>query len=374
MTHYRMKTLREIIWLTPDLSGLGGSEYLVACFCRLLSAQGLHVHIITRSVHPSWRSVLEAGDGAGEIRILELNTDRVSDFTDAIDSIVQRSTISLMQVMPLESFCFEVIRGKAYHFPICGLEPTDLSHKCWWLPADLGKMIDFLDGLMVLNPNAEATARDKYRFTKPVQVIPNSVMQGLYRNPERRYPPATFGCISRLSAEKGLEYLLGAFSLLSERYASATLSIWGDGEDRERLINLARMLDIHERIRFHGMFHPFHDSLAISASAGIFVLPSLFEGCPTSLLELASRGKPLISSKTSGGKWLLGEDYPGLVPVADTHSLAGMMELTLSDPAFRQQLAVQVLERSGSLFTGLNTGKQLISFYTTLLDQVTIMQ
>lgn len=376
--------LREIIWLTPDLSGLGGSEYLVACFCRLLGAQGIRVHIITRSVHASWKKVLEqrAGQddeendwqrkGTAQISLLETHSGQIRDFTDAIDSIVleselQGSAISIMQVMPLESFCFEVIQAKKYPFPICGLEPTDLSNKCWWLPEDLGNLIHQLDGLIVLNPNAETTARDKYHYRGPVSIISNTVIDNLYRNADQKYPSVTFGCISRLSAEKGLEYLLAAFSLLSDRYPSATLSIWGGGEDHERLLNQSRMLGIQERIRIHGVFHPFDDSLSISESADIFVLPSLFEGCPTSLLELAGRGKPLISSVTSGGKWLLGEDYPGLVPVADTRSLSQMMERALSDLQFRQLLADHAYHRSHSMFSAPNTSKQLISFYSNVL-------
>ncbi|MCW3464961.1 glycosyltransferase family 4 protein [Chitinophaga nivalis] len=362
-----MKILKEIIWLTPDLSGLGGSEYMVTSFCRLLQRSGIHVHMITSAVHPSWKQVLGLNHAPGQIHLHEVGSFEWRDFAAVVDQITRSTSISLMQVMPLETFCFDIIRFKKYDFPVCGLEPTDLSDQCWWLPENLAQVMQQLDGLLVLNPHAETTARSRHHFLKPIQLIANTVMHDLYTTSDHTYPPTTFGCISRLSAEKGLEYLLGAMRLLSDRQPLLSLGIWGEGEDRERLLNQAKMLGIEEQVHFHGAFHPFKDSLAITASAAVFVLPSLFEGCPVSLLELAGRKKPVISTATSGGKWLLGEDYPGLVPVADTGSLAQRMERAFTDHTFRAQLTGCLQERLDTWFSNAVTSQQLIAFYSNMV-------
>ncbi|WP_161964108.1 glycosyltransferase family 4 protein [Chitinophaga flava] len=363
-----MKTSMEIIWLTPDLSKLGGSEYMVSAFCRLLKSAGIHVHIITRAIHPVWKTVMDKASGPGQVNFAEIHSDNIIDYIHTIDVITARFTISLMQVMPLESFSFDIIRYKEYGFPVCGLEPTDLSNHCWWLPENMQEHIQFLDGLIVMNPYTEIIARNEYHFNKPIQLVSNTLMNDLYKRTDRSYPLSTFGCISRLSAEKGLEYLLGAFSLLSKRYPTATICIWGEGDDHERLLQQTRMLGIADRVHFHGAFHPLEDSLSISDSAEIFISSSLFEGCGIAMLEQAYRGKPLISTMTHGLKWVLGADYPGLIPIADTHSLSRMMEQTLIDPVFRQSLITLAQQRFHSFFSPYQTYNQLISFYTDVLQ------
>lgn len=363
-----MQPLKDIIWITPELNGLGGSEYLVTSACRLLSNYGINIHLITNTLHPSWKNALSRHTGTGTIQLWETLSTDSRDFITVIDSLAQSVSVSLLQIMPLETACFDIIRSRDYNFPICGLEPTDMSNRCWWLPDNLDQLIHLLDGLLILNPDAEQTASVQYQFRKPIQLIANTLITDLYRSSGRQYPVATFGCISRLSAEKGLDYLLGAFRLLAGRYPTASLNIWGEGEERERLINLSRMLGVDDQVRFHGAFHPFDDSLAISNSADIFILSSLFEGCPVSLLELADRGKPVLATATSGCKWLLGDNYPGLVPVADTTTLAQYMEKAMADPLFRDQLAGHAQQRVHSLFSPDITGQQLISFYTAIVN------
>ncbi len=353
----------NIIWLSPDMSGLGGSEYLCCNFCRLLASEGHKIHLVTKKINPAWKKILQVGKG--EIHLVEVLSDDLRDYKAAVLAL-NNNPVSLMQVMPVEGICAELIRSEKFNFPVCGLEPTDLSNSCWWLPSNLKDSFEKLSGLIVVNQHAKQMAETRFGFKKPVAVVAHTLMNDLYSNSGRHYQKSTFGCISRLSAEKGLEYLLGAMSLLGTTHASATLSVWGDGEDHARLVNLAKMLQISDRVRFYGAFHPFRDSAAISEAATVFIQPSLFEGSPTSLLELASRKVPVISSNTYGGRRVLGDDFPGLFPVADTRALAIMMERSLTDPGFTNELKQQAFQRSETVFSPVNTLNQLNELYFNL--------
>lgn len=364
-----MGNLKEIIWLVPDMKGLGGSEYLTCNFCRLLAESGIQVHLITGAINTAWKNVLQTEKTEPTIHLINLQSYKYSDFKEAVNALKKRS-ISLMQIMPIEGVGLELLETENYDFPVCGLEPTDLSAKCWWLPENLKNIFKKLDGLIVLNPSAKTVATEKYSFDGPVNLVHHTLMEDIYKPEKRIYEKATFGCISRLSAEKGLEYLLAAMHLLNREFPAITMSIWGGGEDEQRLKNLAKMLGISSQVFFHGEFHPIEDSIAVTQGAKVFVQPSLFEGSPTSLLELASRKVPVISSDTNGGKWVLGEDFYGLTAIGDTNALANAMHKTISDSNFSELLVNQAFQRSQTVFTRSRTKEQLIAFYSEVCSKL----
>lgn len=95
--------------------------------------------------------------------------------------------------------------------------------------------------------------------------------------------------IGRLHRVKGLNYLLEAFSQLKE---DASLVIVGDGEEKSRLIELAKRLSIYDRVYFLG----YKPSASILPYIDIFVLPSLSEGLPNSVLEAIACKKPVVAT------------------------------------------------------------------------------
>ncbi|MCK5097003.1 MAG: glycosyltransferase, partial [Desulfobacteraceae bacterium] len=88
--------------------------------------------------------------------------------------------------------------------------------------------------------------------------------------------------LSRLSHEKGLEYLLNAFSLLDIK--DTELIIAGDGPLREKLSNMAMELKIENNVQFIGSV-PNNEAYIWYNAADVFCLPSLWEGCPNVIIE-----------------------------------------------------------------------------------------
>ncbi len=83
---------------------------------------------------------------------------------------------------------------------------------------------------------------------------------------------------ARLAPQKGLEFLLGAAAMLPE----ANFVIAGDGPDRTTLAVQAEAAGLGDRVRFLGSRRDIPDLLA---ACDVFVLPSLVEGLPLSVLE-----------------------------------------------------------------------------------------
>jgi glycosyltransferase involved in cell wall biosynthesis len=76
------------------------------------------------------------------------------------------------------------------------------------------------------------------------------------------------------------------------------------------------------------------DLAALYAHAGAFVLPSLLEGLPLTLLEAGSHGVPLVASDIPPHREVLQPGGPGrrLFPVGDEAALADAIAAALREP------------------------------------------
>ena len=97
--------------------------------------------------------------------------------------------------------------------------------------------------------------------------------------------------VGRLSAEKGHKYLIKAFSKVKNR--DWKLALIGDGSQRQSLEKLVSDLSLNDRVIFLGHLNNFSKYLT---QAKIFILPSLREGFPNSLVEAMAMGKATIST------------------------------------------------------------------------------
>jgi glycosyltransferase involved in cell wall biosynthesis len=138
---------------------------------------------------------------------------------------------------------------------------------------------------------------------------------------------------ARLDWQKGHEYLLRA----AERVPEATFVLAGDGPLRARLSELAGSLGVADRVLFLGHRD---DIPALLASCDVFVLPSLYEGLPLSLLEAMASGRPAIATDVAGSNEVVRHAESGLlVPPADPPALADAIRRMLGDPGAAERLA-----------------------------------
>lgn len=134
-----------------------------------------------------------------------------------------------------------------------------------------------------------------------LQTIPNGVLVEAFQDvqalPRERFcwndKDVVLGCVARLETEKGHHFLLTAFHQLRRRYPHAKLLIVGDGSLRTALQAQAKTLAIDGAVQFLGARA---DIPALLATCDVFVLPSLKEGVPLSILEAMAAGKPVVAS------------------------------------------------------------------------------
>lgn len=150
-----------------------------------------------------------------------------------------------------------------------------------------------------------------------------------------------FGNVGRLHIQKGQQYLLKAFDHVRRQQPNCNLWFIGDGDLRHDLEKLAHDLNIVDSVRFLGVRTDIPDLLT---AIDVFVLPSLWEGQPVSLLEAMTAGKPVIASNVDGIVDILVNEENGLlVPTKDSVRLAKAMLRLACEKSLRDSLSAAAL-------------------------------
>ena len=137
-----------------------------------------------------------------------------------------------------------------------------------------------------------------------------------------------FVFVGRLVPTKGLGYLTEAFAAIAKSNERAHLLIVGDGRDREQVAEGFVAAGIRDRVTMTGRRS---DVPSLLACADCFVMSSIAEGMPSSIMEAMAAGLPVISTDVGGVAELLGDGrYGRLIPSRDAVSLADAMSEMLA--------------------------------------------
>ncbi len=196
---------------------------------------------------------------------------------------------------------------------------------------------------------SEATREWARSIVRPdrVHVIPNAVSPPLAGAQSDRARSRTVLGVGRLVTQKGFDVLVEAFGAVAHRHPDWCLTIIGRGPEESRLRALGASVDQHGGLNMPGVVV---DPERHYGTAGLFVLPSRFEGFPNALLEAMASGCAVIAADCPvGPAEIVRDGVDGvLVPVGDAASLASALTRLMADEAERRRLgaaARQVVER-----------------------------
>lgn len=172
-----------------------------------------------------------------------------------------------------------------------------------------------------------------------ISMIANGVDTTHFTPGPEREPGATpmiwIGTVGRIDRIKNHDGLLDAFALLLAvipmQQANLRLAIVGDGP---------LLPALRERVAREAWGHQVwlpgarDDVAQIMRGFSVFVLPSLSEGTPVTIMEAMATGLPVVASRVGGVPQLVLNGQTGLLSdPADPHSLAGAIGVYIADPA-----------------------------------------
>lgn len=155
--------------------------------------------------------------------------------------------------------------------------------------------------------------------------------------------------VGRLEPVKNLAWLLQAFAAASAEGAPLHLWIVGDGSERQRLEALSSTLGLVGNVTFWGQqleVAPFY------AVADAFVMSSISEGLPMSLLQAFSAGLPALVTEVGGMAEVVQLAKAGItVPLTDLRAMAEAMRGLERGVTARKEFAANGRVAFGRYFT-----------------------
>ena len=182
----------------------------------------------------------------------------------------------------------------------------------------------------------------KRMFPRRVQlkgvIIPNPINGNLpipYCEKRRKVIVA----VGRLHPQKNFSMLLEAFSWFHRNHQEYSLEIYGQGNERETLEQLAIRLEIDSFVVMPGYTNNVYEKMR---DAAMYVSSSDYEGISNSMLEALGMGVPTIVTDcpVGGAKMIIRNNINGiLVPVGDTDALCSAMKKIANDERFAKSLS-----------------------------------
>lgn len=193
-----------------------------------------------------------------------------------------------------------------------------------------------------------------YNGIERSETLPRDEARNLLGLPSDNF---VMGTIAELNRNKGISVLIEALTLLP---ADVYLCLIGDGEDEQKLRTLAHFRGVANRVVFVGSRDQASKYLL---AFDTFVLPSLKEGLPYTILEAGLSGISVVASNISGIRDIVHTSEMGiLVPPQQASELARAIRTLMTEKKLRENLgrALQSrIERDFPLSKMLNTTSAL---------------
>ena len=167
----------------------------------------------------------------------------------------------------------------------------------------------------------------------------------------------------RLTKQKGFDMLLESWGLLYASHPEWSLTIYGEGEEREFLQSL-----IDGKGLKNVSLHPFVPNISSKfVESDFYVLSSRFEGFGLVITEAMECGLPVVAFNCqSGPSEIISDGKDGiLVKDGDVIALAGAMQRLMDDSKLRSEMGLSAIAKAGH-YSIDNVMSKWINLYKTI--------
>jgi glycosyltransferase involved in cell wall biosynthesis len=164
---------------------------------------------------------------------------------------------------------------------------------------------------------------------------------------------------------KGIRELITAFESLARSYTQLELTVLGAGMPEDE-IKSCFSADLHSRIFVRTAAND-HQTSDYFYRADIFLLPSLFEGTPLTLIEGMMTGIPIVATSVCGIKDVIDDGANGLlVPPRSPSSLINAVQRLLQSQDLRRELGSRAFTNASQKYTWDRVSTPVLEKYCAL--------
>lgn len=151
-------------------------------------------------------------------------------------------------------------------------------------------------------------------------------------------------CVGGLETQKRYDRMINAFALIADKYPQWHVDIYGDGSERQHLLNMISNFGLQNRIVLHPQTNDIYTEYKRSE---LFVLSSDYEGLPLVLIEAMSCGLPIVATDCPFGPAdVLDDGNTGLLAEMNVDSLAAKIDWVITHEKEREEMGVRARQAS----------------------------
>ncbi|KKN08968.1 hypothetical protein LCGC14_1051370 [marine sediment metagenome] len=165
---------------------------------------------------------------------------------------------------------------------------------------------------------------------------------------------------------KGIKFLYEAIKILRENN-NLNLKVLVIGHANMYLLKKTIALDIEKYFNFYGFLENYNTLKSKIQKSKIFVLPSVSEGMPNSLMEAMALEMPCIASNVGGVPELIEHNVDGLIfEPKNTKKFADLIRLLLEDENLQKKLGINARKKMVNKFNWNQVIKKVEILYGKL--------
>jgi O-antigen biosynthesis protein len=173
------------------------------------------------------------------------------------------------------------------------------------------------------------------------------------------------GTVARFSFQKGHEFTIEAIPKILEAFPQTRFLFVGDGPEHDKLCAKIQQQQLEPYVFFAGVRE---DIAAMLSAMDLFLLTSIFEGLPLSVLEAMAVGLPVIATRVSGTPEAVLHNLTGLlIPPANSAAVSNAVIELLSKPQLRRWMGEQGRALVRQQFNKAFMVKQVEDIYDNLI-------
>lgn len=223
------------------------------------------------------------------------------------------------------------------------------------------------DGIICYTENEKSKLVELGITPEKIFVIHNGIDTNLFVPAEKKGTTGQLLWIGRFTPGKGVDYLIDGFNLLLQNHPEARLlMIGGEGPQKEKYVQKIHELGLSDNVEIRD-FVPNSEIPKIYQDSDVFVLPSINEGIPRTILESMSSGIPVVCTELPQ----LVDIVNGcglLVPLRDSQAISDATSKILSDISFAHELGQSGRENLIAHFSWEDTVDKTLLFYEELIQ------
>jgi sugar transferase (PEP-CTERM/EpsH1 system associated) len=171
--------------------------------------------------------------------------------------------------------------------------------------------------------------------------------------------------VARLDYLKDHATAVRTLAEVTPRRPDARLAVVGEGPELPAIQELVRRHGVEAQIRFLGLRE---DVARLLSGADLFLLTSISEGIPLTVIEAMAAGLPVVSTRVGGLPEVVEGGRTGLLEPAGDHAALGRAVCRLAaEPALRREMGRLGRERAESLFSEPQMHAQYVRLYREML-------